>query len=63
MNKNLEQENGQPFEGLRENADFWRWLTTLLRDEPMWLPPVLQSPPETGSEGSTQSTPAEEVQP
>ena len=42
MNKNLEQESGQPFEGLRENADFWRWLIALLRDEPMWIPPALQ---------------------
>jgi hypothetical protein len=47
MNKNLEQESGQPFEGLRENADFWRWLITLLRDEPMWIPPALQAPAET----------------
>jgi len=24
-NQNLENEGGQPFEGMRENADFWRW--------------------------------------
>ena len=45
MNKNLEFENGQTFEGLRENADFWRWLISVLRDDPMWLPPALQSEP------------------
>jgi hypothetical protein len=42
LNMNLENEDGTPFEGLRENADFWRWLLTLLRDEPMWVPPALQ---------------------
>jgi len=45
MNKNLEYENGAPFEGLRENADFWRWLLTVLRNEPMWIPPALRSSP------------------
>ncbi len=44
MNKNLEYENGAAFEGLRENADFWRWLLSMLRDETMWVPPALQSP-------------------
>ncbi|MHC4684326.1 MAG: DUF4350 domain-containing protein [Planctomycetota bacterium] len=48
MNKNLEWEGGQPFEGLRENADFWRWFITQLRDQEMWIPPVLQSQPESG---------------
>ena len=43
MNKNLEQENGQPFENMRENADFWRWLITVLRNqEESWIPPALQ---------------------
>ncbi|MBN2132354.1 MAG: hypothetical protein JW741_22830, partial [Sedimentisphaerales bacterium] len=51
MNKNLENENGAPFEGLRENADFWRWLITLVRDEEIWVPPSLRSEP---SEGGTQ---------
>ena len=50
MNKNLEQESGQPFEGLRENADFWRWLIALLRDEPLWIPPALQAPGGAGGE-------------
>jgi len=51
MNKNLEQENGEAFEGLRENADFWRWLLTMLRDDEMWIPPALRSEPprEVGS--------------
>jgi hypothetical protein len=37
--QNLENEGGQPFEGLRENADFWRWLLTYLNDQPAWNPP------------------------
>jgi len=47
-NKNLENENGAPFEGLRENADFWRWLMTLVRDEQVWVPPSLRSEPAAG---------------
>jgi hypothetical protein len=31
-NRNLENEGGQPFEGLRENAVFWRWLVAMVRD-------------------------------
>jgi hypothetical protein len=50
-NVNLEWENGAPFEGLRENADFWRWLLTMLRGEPMWVPPALQGEP--GKEGGS----------
>lgn len=42
MNKNLENESGAPFEGLRENAEFWRWFLTVLRDQEMWLPPMLR---------------------
>jgi len=46
MNKNLEHEDGSPFEGLRENADFWRYLLDLLRTgESQWIPPY-RSPPE-----------------
>ncbi len=56
MNKNLEYENGAAFEGLRENADFWRWLLSMLRDETMWVPPALQSQ-------STGATPGREVTP
>lgn len=43
LSMNLEYENGAPFEGLRENADFWRWLLTIVRGEPMWVPPLLKS--------------------
>lgn len=39
MNKNLERRSGQPFEGQRENADFWRWLITFVNDQPWWKPP------------------------
>jgi hypothetical protein len=42
MNVNLENEGGEPFEGLRENADFWRWWLSLLRGGPPWIPPALQ---------------------
>ena len=49
MNKNLENEGGQPFEGLRENADFWRWLLAQLREQEMWIPPALQAPQEAGA--------------
>jgi hypothetical protein len=38
-NQNLEHEGGQPFEGMRENADFWRWLLSYLTDQPVWVPP------------------------
>jgi hypothetical protein len=40
MNKNLEVESGEPFEGMRENPDFWRWLLTYLRGGPLWIPPA-----------------------
>jgi hypothetical protein len=38
MNKNLERKDGLPFEGKRENSDFWRWFLTVLKDEPTWSP-------------------------
>jgi Domain of unknown function (DUF4350) len=63
MNKNLEQESGQPFEGLRENADFWRWLIAMARDETMWIPPALQSVPNAGNNNPVPNVPAEEVTP
>lgn len=45
MNKNLEWEGGETFEGMRENADFWRWFISVLRDpERTWIPPALQEP-------------------
>jgi len=39
VNKNLEVESGEPFEGMRENPHFWRWLLTYLENEPLWVPP------------------------
>ena len=39
MNKNLEHASGEPFDGLRENADFWRWLLTSLGEGEHWQPP------------------------
>lgn len=56
MNKNLEWEGGEPFEGLRENADFWRWLLTVLRDEPMWLPEAVREQPG-GDDADNEVTP------
>ena len=38
MNKNLEWEDGRPFEGMRENADFWRWYISDLTGQPRWIP-------------------------
>ncbi|MCX5654607.1 MAG: DUF4350 domain-containing protein [Planctomycetota bacterium] len=38
LNKNLEHEGGEPFEGMRENADFWRWMLGVLADREPWLP-------------------------
>jgi hypothetical protein len=50
MNKNLEWEDGRPFDGMRENADFWRWFLTDLTDQPRWIPPkqVPQTQPSAG---------------
>lgn len=45
MNVNLEREDGLPFEGLRENADFWRWFLALLADGEMWYPPNPEAAP------------------
>jgi hypothetical protein len=61
MNKNLEWEGGEPFEGMRENADFWRWFITQLRDEEMWIPPALQSRPESGQNGTALDNSNQEV--
>jgi hypothetical protein len=44
-NKNLENEDGSPIEGLRENADFWRWLIPKLRGTTPWYPPKQQPAP------------------
>ncbi len=63
MNKNLEDVNGWPIEGMRENAVFWRWFLSLLEDradEPVWVPPKPQIIPTSPSEtpdSSTEPTP------
>ncbi len=62
MNKNLEWEGGQPFEGMRENADFWRWFITQLRDQEMWIPPALQeSQTESQQNKTTEENSDQEV--
>jgi len=60
-NKNLEWEGGEPFEGMRENADFWRWFITQLRDQEMWIPPALGSVPEPANNGTTSNIPDQEA--
>jgi hypothetical protein len=45
MNVNLEHMDGSPFEGMRENADFWRWFLADLTGRPAWTPPA---PPKPG---------------
>ena len=40
LNKNLEREDGRPFDMMYENADFWRWFLAWLEDAPQWIPPV-----------------------
>jgi hypothetical protein len=42
MMKNLENEDGSPIEGMRENAVFWRWFLALLGDKEPWYPPKPQ---------------------
>ena len=48
-NINLEQESGAPFEGMRENADFWRWLISYYvrngRERDDWWQPPNPAPP------------------
>jgi hypothetical protein len=65
MNKNLEHEGGQPFVGMRENADFWRWLLSRLlstpRNQPMWIPQEPASAPAGDQPPAT--APAEEAEP
>ena len=45
MNKNLEHVDGSPFEGMRENADFWRWFLGHAAGRPAWMPPGPEAPP------------------
>jgi len=59
MNKNLERRDGLPVEGKRENADFWRWFMTVLRDQPPWNPlkppkPPAKAPPVVAPPVTTQ---------
>lgn len=49
LNKNLENVDGQPFEGGYENAHFWRWLLTNLQGQPAWIPP----PPPDEAQGAS----------
>jgi len=70
MNKNLEYVGGEPFDGGRENAHFWRWLLARLTDRPPWIPPkpqggaaleaALKSEAEPG--GQSQTTPEPSAQ-
>lgn len=57
-NKNLENKDGSPFEGMRENSVFWRWLLAFLRNgmgegQP-WYPQKMDTVPE-GQEVEAQS--------
>lgn len=54
MNKNLEHEDGSPFEGMRENADFWRWFLSSLRGQREWIPPApVKAGPGAGETGGS----------
>jgi hypothetical protein len=50
QNRNLENRDGSPFEGMRENAVFWRWLLAMLRDGmgegDRWFPQKSDTVPE-----------------
>jgi hypothetical protein len=59
MNKNLEHEGGEPFEGMRENSDFWRWFAPELLDQPNhWMPPPPPPPPKPATQPAATSQPA-----
>jgi hypothetical protein len=62
MNKNLEHEGGEPFEGMRENADFWRWLLTVLTDQPAWMPTPATKPTTAATQATTRSATAPATQ-
>jgi len=57
LNKNLERRDGRPIDGLRRNTQFWRWLITVLRDEPPWVPP--KDAPVAKPGAQIRSSPAE----
>jgi hypothetical protein len=60
MNKNLEHEYGQPFEGLRENAEFWRWLVPMLRGGKRYIPPNIYAELEARRKAAEAEQAAEE---
>ncbi len=55
MNKNLEHEHGEPFDGMRENAVFWRWFLPLLTDDQPWYPPKPEAEPSAETPASEPS--------
>ena len=53
QNRNLENKDGSPFDGMRENAVFWRWMLAFWRDGmhegKLWFPQKSDTvPPESG---------------
>jgi len=65
MNKNLEHVDGSPFEGMRENADFWRWFLDFVRDRPGWVPgnPKPEERKDVPSAPPAPEPPGEEAEP
>lgn len=65
QNRNLENRDGSPFDGMRENAVFWRWLVALLRDGmhegERWFPTKADTMPETGEETPAPKRPPQGV--
>jgi len=57
MNKNLEHVDGSPFEGMRENADFWRWFLAMVTGREPWMPPGPEKAAPTGGAGAVEETP------
>ena len=53
QNRNLENRDGSPFDGMRENAVFWRWFLALVRDGMgegrRWFPKKSDTVPAEGS--------------
>jgi len=63
-NKNLENVDGSPIEGMRENSDFWRWLLADLRGTERWLPPKPGvRPPSPAAPESPENEAGEEGEP
>ncbi len=60
MNKNLETEEGEAFDGAHENSDFWRWLIPQLTGAAPWLPPkpAPPAPPTTDPAAAPTTEPA-----